>query len=198
MARTQSPDYDDRRQSILDNSASLFADKGFHATSVAEIARSCGASKSRLYHYFGSKEDMLQAVMEDHITLLAEIARNISNSPDSAEKQLARISHEFMAAYVGARDRHVVLLNEIANLPEPSRKKIVGLQREIVGIIGQILAAINPAAFRDAARAWPITMLFMGMLNWTHVWYDPEGPLKREEFAEILTRMTLTGVKSLI
>ena len=50
MARTQSPDYDARRQAILDQAAGLFASQGFHSASISAIAKACDSSKSLIYH----------------------------------------------------------------------------------------------------------------------------------------------------
>ena len=62
MARTQAKDYLDKRRRILDAATVLFADKGFHATSVSDIAKACDTSKSRLYHYFTAKEQLLYEI----------------------------------------------------------------------------------------------------------------------------------------
>ena len=70
MARPQSPDYDKRREAILRAAARLFARQGFNGASVADLAAACGSSKSLVYHYFPSKEDILHAVMSAHLELL--------------------------------------------------------------------------------------------------------------------------------
>ena len=67
MARPQAADYDDRRQGMLDRAAALYAQHGFLGASIADLAVACGVSKSLLYHYFGSKEDILFEIMSDHV-----------------------------------------------------------------------------------------------------------------------------------
>ena len=59
MARTQAPDYEERRIAIIDKAAELFARRGFMGASVADLAAACQTSKSLIYHYFPSKEDIL-------------------------------------------------------------------------------------------------------------------------------------------
>ena len=71
MARTQSADYDRRKQAIVETAASLFAKRGFLGTSVADIAQACRTSKALVYHYFSSKEDVLYAAMSAHLGRLA-------------------------------------------------------------------------------------------------------------------------------
>lgn len=65
MARPQAPDYADRRQAMLDSAAALYARHGFLGASIVDLAVACGVSKSLLYHYFGSKEDILFEIMLD-------------------------------------------------------------------------------------------------------------------------------------
>ena len=64
MARTQAADYESQRAAILENAAEAFAEAGYAACSMTDIARKSGASKARLYHYYESKEGLYQAVMQ--------------------------------------------------------------------------------------------------------------------------------------
>ena len=80
MARTRSEDYDVKRRLILDQAAALFAEKGFSAASLSELARACEGSKSWIYHYYPSKEAILYDILSDHMTTLLETAeRELAN-----------------------------------------------------------------------------------------------------------------------
>jgi AcrR family transcriptional regulator len=70
MARPQSPDYDKRREAIVATAASLYARRGFPGASVSDLAKACGSSKSLIYHYFPSKDDILYDVMAAHLDAL--------------------------------------------------------------------------------------------------------------------------------
>src|SRR6185437_11202433 len=63
MARTQAPDYEERRNAMLEKAAELYAERGFLGASLADLAASCRTSKSLIYHYYPSKEDILFDVM---------------------------------------------------------------------------------------------------------------------------------------
>jgi len=63
MARTQANDYKQKKAHIVDTATELFASKGFHATSIMDIAKACNTSKSSLYHYFESKEQLLYVIL---------------------------------------------------------------------------------------------------------------------------------------
>ena len=72
MARPQSPDYDKRRDAIVAAATHLYARQGFQGASVADLAKACATSKSLIYHYFPSKEDILYEVMAAHLEALVD------------------------------------------------------------------------------------------------------------------------------
>lgn len=184
MARTQAADYEERREAIVEKSAALFAARGFLGASVSDIAKACNTSKSLLYHYYPSKEDVLYAVMASHIDTLVDHVEEALAAPGDARARLRLLLRLFMADYVGAASRQKVLLNELDNLPDDRRATIVAKQRRIVDAVQALLVEIDPALGRDKAQARTRTMLLFGMINWTGNWYDPRGPLKPDAVAD--------------
>jgi AcrR family transcriptional regulator len=190
MARPQASDYEQRREAIVAQAAELFARDGFRGSSINELANACGVSKSLLYHYFPSKEDILHEVMASHLDLLLGDAAKAAASDGTAEARLGRLLHDFMGHYVGASSRQKVLLNELGNLPPDRRASVVAKQRELIATVQALLAKIHPSLCNDRTRARVATMLLFGMLNWTLTWFDPEGPVP----AEAVTDMVLERV----
>ena len=193
MARTQAADYEQRRDAIVEAAATLFAARGFMGASVADLAGSCQTSKSLIYHYYPSKEDILFAVMAGHVDQLAQDVAETMGESDDAETRLRSIVHRFMQHYVGAASRQKVLLNELDSLPAAKRAEIVEKQRAIVDAVTSLLAAIHPPLAADPVRARAQAMLLFGMINWTHTWYDPAGPLGHDAIADMALAMILRG-----
>lgn len=193
MARTQAADYDQRRQKIVEAAAALYAERGFLGASIADLAQRCETSKSLIYHYYHSKEDILYDVMISHIRALDEAARDVGAQGGAPEERLRALARAFMALYVGAADRHVVLLNELDNLSKPRRAEIVKLQRGMIALVRDLIGAIAP---RLAApeKAQAAAMLFFGMINWTHTWYDPKGPVAPQALADMAVDIALGGL----
>ena len=192
MARTQAADFEQRRDAIVDHAARLFARRGFASTSVADLAAACATSKSLIYHYYPSKEDILHAVMAGHLDqLLQDVADALAAAPDPRGR-LRALVHGFMGHYVGAADRQKVLLNELDSLPADKRAAVVAKQRTIVDTVQRLLAEIDggPGA-ADSRRAGVRAMLLFGMINWTHTWFDPAGPMSADEVAEMALEMAL-------
>jgi AcrR family transcriptional regulator len=185
MARPQSPDYDKRREAILAAAAHLYARRGFQGASIADLAKACATSKSLIYHYFPSKDDLLYAAMAAHLDALVAAAGEATRS-GRAEERLRALTRAFMRLYVGAEDSHKVLLNELDNLPPARRAEVVAKQRRIIATVEALVREIRPGA-----PALPLSMLFFGMINWTHSWFRPGGEVSAEELADMAVDLML-------
>jgi AcrR family transcriptional regulator len=190
MARPQSPDYDKRRDAIVAAAAALYARQGFQGASVSHLAKACGTSKALIYHYFPSKDDILHEVMAAHLDALVDVADDAMQAGDARER-LRTLTDAFMRLYAGAQDSQKVLLNELGNLPPERRADVVRKQRRIIAVVEALVREIRPEA---NAAVLPLTMLFFGMINWTHTWFRPEGELGAEAIADLAARLMLEGL----
>lgn len=195
MARTQAADYDERKLAIVEAAASLFAAHGFNGASVADIAERCKSSKSLIYHYYESKEDILYDVMISHVRALEVAAADALAGTASPEQKLRDLTQLFMALYVGAADRHKVLLNDLDYVPKARRAEIVEVQRGLIENVRKLLVEIEPALKRREGAAFAAAMLFFGTINWTHTWYDPKGAVSAEAMADMAVDLTIGGLK---
>jgi AcrR family transcriptional regulator len=195
MARPQSPDYDKRRAAIIATAAELYARRGFQGASVADLAKACRTSKSLVYHYFPSKEDILYEVMSAHLELLVAVVDEVAARPELGPKQrLHALAHSFMRLYEGAASSHKVLLNELDNLPSEHRADVVAKQRRIIAFVEDQVRAIRPD-LEEIER--PLTMLFFGTINWTHTWFRPGGKVGAEQLGELAVGLMLNGLEGL-
>lgn len=194
MARTQAADFDKRREAIMDTAARLYAAKGFLGASVAEIAVACKTSKSLIYHYYPSKEDILFDVMDSHVQSLVEAVSGIDEEEADPASTIRRIAVALMQLYVGHEANQKVLLNELGNLPEDRRSTIVDHQRQLLDEMDRLVLLLRPDFAADKPRRRATVMMFFGMLNWTHTWFDPAGPVTASEIADLASTMFLAGL----
>ena len=197
MARTQAADYDQRKAAIVEAAAELFAEHGFLGASLVDLAARCNSSKSLIYHYYPSKEDILFDVMDSHVEALNEALDGVEAGGGDAASRTRRLAHAFMNLYVGAAARHKVLLNELHHLPADRRAQIVTLQRRLITRVEAYLVEIQPSLRRSRKLARPAAMLFFGMINWTHTWFDPAGPASADDVAELCADLLLGGLPAL-
>ena len=194
MARTQAADYEQRREAIVDAAARLFAEKGFLGASISDIANACEMSKSLIYHYYESKEDILFDVMHSHVKALLDAAQTIAAQSDKPEQKLRALTRAFIQLYVGAASRQRVLLNELENLTADQRKIVVGIQRNLIRIVEEIIAQVRPALSGRNPLGTPAAMLYFGMINWMHTWLDASGRAKPARIADLTVNIFLDGV----
>lgn len=194
MARTQAADYDDRKQAIVEAAAALFSSRGFNGASVADIADRCKTSKSLIYHYYQSKEDILYDVMISHVRALEEAAADAMAGAASPAQKLRDLTQLYMALYVGAADRHKVLLNDLDELPKARRAEIVAVQRGLIENVRGLLVEIEPRLKAKQGASLSAAMLFFGTINWTHTWFDPNGAVTAEQIADMAVNLTLGGL----
>lgn len=197
MARKQAADYEQRREVILDIAAGLFARNGYLGTSVADLAQACDTSKSLIYHYYPSKEDILFAVMSSHIEQLAAVAEAAVAASDDPGQGLVLLTRNFMRLYVGAAARHKVLLNDLNHLPPDRRAIIVAAQRQLIQTVEEILTGLHAPLGDDRTKRRAAAMLYFGMINWTHTWFRSDGALDADGFADMVVVLVRRGIGGL-
>src|SRR5262249_25087432 len=148
-----------------------------------------------IYHYYESKEDILYDVMISHVRALEAAAQEVVASDATPERKLRELAHRFMALYVDAADRHKVLLNELDNLPKGRRTEIGSVQRGQSDSVRRLLVEIEPALKRKSGESVAAAMLFFGMINWTHTWFDARGPVSAGALAEMVVDLTMGGLR---
>lgn len=192
MARTQAADFEERRAAIVEQAARLFANRGFLGASIADLAEACETSKSLIYHYYDSKEDILFDVMHSHVHALLDAAEEIAARNITSADKLRDLTRAFVRLYAGAAARQRVLLNELQSLSKEQRAVVIGIQRRLIAIVEDILGGLCP----DLAPPMkpPTAMLWFGMINWMHTWLDPEGPVKSSRIAELAADIFLCGI----
>ena len=194
MARTRAADFDDKRRSILDSAAAVFAKLGMERASMAQIAQENNVSKALLYHYYPSKDLLIFDIGRTHLVEL-EAAIIEADRPDLEPR--ARLRHLIggvLENYRTASNFHQVLLNGTGSLTEAQRLELREMERRIVKAFSDVLVDINPALAKSSAGVTPVTMSLFGILNWVYTWFRPSGALSREGYADMVTALFLDGV----
>jgi len=174
--------------------ARLFAYRGYHSTSMREIARELGMNQSSLYHYFASKQDILFTLMNDAMDDVLAILEEISSTDLLPEDRLNRVLSFYTQYYAGDQERLILLINEMNSLNEEYRSILVGKQRRYVQLIKSILeelAAQDKIKQIDPAIA---TFAFFGMVHYTIKWYHKDGPVSLDQLADAFVEIFTKGV----
>lgn len=194
MARPKDENYDGKKDTILKAAARVFADKGFLRTNIIEIGEASGASKSRMYHYFESKEALLAQLLISNVeTLHAQASAAAAEAPPGPER-LRRLIDAHVRQYMESYAEHKLLLSEPGNLRPEDRAKLLEGENRLVALMTAVLREVAPARLARAADARVHAMLVYGMLNWTFTWYKPGGAVSPAQLADRIYGMALRGL----
>ncbi|WP_026871399.1 TetR/AcrR family transcriptional regulator [Inquilinus limosus] len=193
MARTRAHDYDDKRRAILHRTAELFARHGFTGASITKIAEACGMSKALLYHYYRDKDAVLFDILDDHLSMLVAVVEEAAAAPAGARDRLHAIVAALLDAYRDADAEHQVQITSLKLLPPDRQEQLKELERRLVRIFADALAAAVPPLAADRTLLMPLTMSLFGMLNWHYLWFREGKGLSRADYARLATELILSG-----
>ncbi len=165
---------------------------------MTQLARECGISKANIYHYYNGKDALLFDILDTYLSALRERVCDIDMSGLGAEERLTAVISEILMAYQGADHEHQVQVGSMSALPEEQQTLLRGYQRDMVGVVSDAIEAVAPEVFEgEAAKLRGATMSVFGMLNWYYMWNSGAGKEAREDYATLVSRLTLTGVRGL-
>lgn len=154
----------DRRKELLDAAARVFARKGFHASRVGDIAEEAGVAHGLLYHYFRSKDEVLETIFREHWTALLERVHAVEATDDPVEEQLRGIAGAMFYGWLHEPDVVRVVIREIARSAEVQER--VGELVKPVGAIRRIVERGQAAGeFRTDIDAETAGVIFHGAID---------------------------------
>lgn len=177
-----------RRDQILSTAAGLFAERGFHGVSVADLGAACGISGPALYRHFPSKDAMLAEMLVSISDELLEVGRERVREADGAKEAL----HALVGWHTDFALSHKALIvvqdRDWASLPEEARERVRETQRRYVELwVGQ-LRELHRGLTAERARA--MAHAAFGLLNST-----PHSALLSErEMRDLLEQMALAAI----
>ncbi|MCO5057252.1 MAG: TetR/AcrR family transcriptional regulator [Rhizobiaceae bacterium] len=197
MARTRAKDYDDKRDAMLHQAAVVFARDGYDRASMAQLAAECGVSKALLYHYYASKEALLFAIVESHLSDLVDAVNQADDERLAPAERLEALVAALLDAYRDADAEHRVQIEGLRLLPEAEQEELKALERKLVRTFAVAIRDVDPDAFEGTVLLKPVTMSLFGMLNWFYMWHREDGPLDRQAYARLATALLVGGVRGL-
>jgi TetR/AcrR family transcriptional regulator, cholesterol catabolism regulator len=178
-----------KRRAILEGAAEVFARRGFVAGTTKEIAAEVGLSQPAIYHYVGSKTDLLREItLQVDRDMFAALQAGMARSSRPSE-QLRGVIEEYTAAVVRDRRVFTVFWQEGHALPQDIRDRIRQDQREFINQVGKIIARLQRAKVLPAGPVSIMARAVLSMPSWMHQWYLPEGQMTAAEIADVYCRL---------
>ncbi len=178
--------YDRRQQEVVDAAAGVFARRGYDQTTVQELAKEVGIAAGGLYHYFGSKEQLLIRICDELMDpLLARIEPLVADETVDPAQQLRAVVRLWVEHVCTHRDhmlvfqqeRHVIEHGAQWRGVRTTRKRFERMIEDLLGRGGR------EGALRFDDRRVALSAL-LGMVNHTAQWYRPRGRLTPQEIAD--------------
>ena len=184
-----------RYREILDHAARLIFQHGYEATSMQEIAESCGLTKAGLYHHIKTKEALLLAIMHYGVDLFEEM---VVNKVQDIADPLARL-RECMARNIAlvthdTSQEVTIILHEHQTLTGAAKKEINTRKKRYVRFLE---AAFREASERGQIRAVDPTLAtfsFLGVVLWTYKWYRADGKLSPIQLSDGMIDLFFEGL----
>ena len=188
------PNWQARRNTIVDTSAEVFARQGYHGTGIAELCVANDLGKGALYHYIGSKEELLAAIHDRVMDEVMVGADRVVAAGGPPSAQLEMLGTELLDVIHRYPDHVWVFLHEFPALTggnaEQFRVRRGVYEQQVEGVLQ---AGVTSGEFRDidpwlTARAW------LGMHNYTYLWLKAGGRLSARDVGKPFADIFLHGI----
>jgi TetR/AcrR family transcriptional regulator, fatty acid metabolism regulator protein len=154
----------DRRRTLLDAAVRVFARRGYHAARVGDIAEEAGVAHGLLYHYFSSKEEVLETVFRETWTELLGALREVEESGEPAEEQLRQIAAILLRSWRRDPDLVRVLVREVARGAELGRR-VEEIADAFAAIERVVRRGQAEGTFREDVDARLASVVFYGAIE---------------------------------
>ncbi len=155
------------RRKIIDAASSLYARKGFTATSIEEIAEEAGVSLPVTYHYIKSKSEVMRMIMEDMLNIFQEsLLQQIKGFEDPVEK-LAIAVILYFRVVDQQREKSLLMYQKSSSLDKPSKARVMQLEVDVSRIFGKIIQeGIDQGAFKEV----DVDLMAYNIIMMAHMW----------------------------
>lgn len=181
------------RKEIVRVAANLFAQHGYRAVTIDDVAAELGFTKSAVYYYFDNKSQLLWHIFEniyDDYIQMASDTRDLRLVPREA---MRRVIYQHAVWVIERKAWTTIYFREENELNDKQRQLIRQRKRAYDAIIEEIYAeGVQQKIFSDIPPHIAVSGI-LGMCNWLHVWFNEEGPNSPEDIANYYTSLLAHG-----
>ena len=187
------PEHDQKLETLLADAAGVFAERGYHQTSMRDLAKATGVSLSGLYYYVNSKEELLFLIQDRNFRAVLASLREALTEARNPVDRLSVFVENHLEFFVSHISEMKVLSHEAGSLTGEYLAKVNATKREYTLILMDILAEIEqtngPAHVNRRVAAYSL----FGKMNWIYTWYNPLGDLDVGLLGQNMCRIFLGG-----
>jgi len=191
-ARRGRPGHD--QETVLRRAVELFNQRGYDGTSMGDLARELGFTKSAIYHHVPSKSHLLEQALDEALDgLTAVIAEAEANTSASAYERLRQVVRGSVAVLVAHQPAVTLLLRVRGN--SDVELSALRRRREIDARLAALVrAAVAEGSLRDDVAPDLVSRLLFGMVNSLVEWFRPGGTVDADEVSAAITTIAFDGL----
>jgi AcrR family transcriptional regulator len=195
----KSEHYVERRRALVDAAATVFQEKGFSGASIDDIAQAAGLDRASIYYYAGGKQELFDEIVLDAFGANIEMAEAIRDTDSPPVDKLSKLIESLLVSYAQHYPYLYVFLQENVRRLQPNKRNKgvdhVDMYRRFERALESIVQeGIDGGVFRADISARLATYGILGMINWSHRWFDPNGPIDAIEVGRAFARMACDGL----
>jgi AcrR family transcriptional regulator len=181
---------------ILDRSAALFAARGYAATSMQDIAEALGLSRPSLYHYFGSKEEILANLIEGLAGSAEAALAEASRSTSPPHQKLHELVVALTVPIAEAPGRFRLLQTTDKAVIKSAESRLRRLESAVVRTVGEVVRDGMAAGLFRRMDLHVATFGVLGIVNWVAWWYTPGRGADVGEMCTLLADMAVASLRA--
>jgi AcrR family transcriptional regulator len=186
--------YDEKLQEILKTSAKIFAEKGFHRTSIRDIARATGMSLAGLYYYFRTKEELLYLIQERCFLTLLQRWEKTGDPKADVRARIGVFMENHLGFFLHNMYEMKVMAHEDESLTGDYQEKILTLKRRYVKILMDLVEKLQKQNGGKSLNLRAATFSLFGMMNWIYTWYNAKRDLPLAALIDQMIRIYFFGI----
>lgn len=159
------------RQRLLDTAIELFSKNGFKGTSIRDIAKSSGMTNSNLYYYFGNKDGIVLAILEEASkTFIGKLREAARSDLEPIERFKALVNAHLDEVEEQRKEARVFFLDK-GDLPAAGTDAHKQFQKDVLNLYRQELESLRTAGYITHDDLTNLAFNILGVLNWHFRWY---------------------------
>ncbi|NKQ58978.1 TetR/AcrR family transcriptional regulator [Amycolatopsis sp. K13G38] len=182
---------------LLSAATRLFAQRGYDRTSVQEIVAAAGVTKGAMYHYFGSKDDLLSEIYGRVLRLQTEQLEKVATTEAPVLERLRRAAADVVVSTIENLDDTTIFMQSM-HLLSPEKRRSVRAERR--GYHERFRSLIEEGqragVFRGDKPADIVVDFFFGSVHHLGSWYRDDGELSARQVAEHYADLLLDGLRA--
>ena len=184
------------RQDVVEAAGRLFAEKGYHGTSMRDLGRELGLLGSSLYAHVESKQDLLVHVVEEGARLFQASAAAALATVGAPGGQLRQLIAGHIGVVLDNRDVVRTYLNEARMLDAEHRSRVIAARDAYEQAFRHVIAAgVSDGSFRSDVDPKLHSIFILSILNAIERWYRPEGRVGRDRLVDEVSDFALAALE---